>query len=152
MQSPPRKLQQALRGFIALLVVAAAAAIIVSIAFTISYSRAPEHGDYLSAAAITFVFAFAFTAAHTFLLGLPLLLIGAWLHLLRWWSCIVAGFLIGFLPSALVSGSSFLESWPMGVLGAIGGLIFWPLWNFWVQRTPVRVAAGPTEPPVGNAD
>ena len=139
MQSQPSKLQQVFKGFVALLISAVVIAIVVAILFAVS-AKQPE------GFAIAFLFAFIFTAAHSFLLGGPLLLLGAWRNAIRWWSCLLIGFLVGFIPSALVTGSDFLSAWPMGLFGLIGGLTFWLVWHYWVQRGPALPFAEPAEP------
>ncbi len=130
-----------LQTFCALLFAAVVPAVVVT--FLFSVASPSSHG-----AGIAFLIAFAFTAAHALILGGPLLLLGILLHAVRWWSCILAAFFIGFIPSALASGPSFLDAWPMGLLGAIGGFVFWLLWHVWVRRMPLRTTLLPAEPPV----
>ena len=127
------------RTLVALLIAAAVPAIVVTFFFTVSARSTRGSG-------IAFLIAFAFTAAHALVLGSPSLLLGIRLHAIRWWSCLLFSFLIGFIPSAWASGASFLDAWPMGILGAIGGLTFWLLWHFWVRRSATGAGPEPQSP------
>ena len=148
------KLQLALKTLLALLAGAVVPALIVAVVATVSITKADAPSSagsvlltVLSTAGITFLFALAFTAAHAFILGLPMVLLGIKLHAIRWWSCILVSFVIGFVPSALVSGSNFMSGAPIGgVLGAIGGLTFWLVWHFWVQHLSAGAASASSEP------
>jgi hypothetical protein len=75
------------------------------------------------------------------LLGMPMFLIGRWLHFIRWWSSAAAGFAIGLLMDVLIrlpyldyfSSSpigkvaySFLN---MGAIGTLTGFLFWLIWR-----------------------
>ncbi len=133
MQTQPSKLPFVIKSLIALLGTAVVTAILVAILFAVSAQQ-------LENIHIAFLFAFAFTAAYTFILGGPLLLLGAWRHAIHWWSCLLIGFLVGLVPSALIAGMPLFDAWPLALFGAIGGLVFWLLWHFWVQRTEIVVA------------
>ena len=83
---------------------------------------------------LTLVFIHAYLAAftHMFILGGPAFCLGQRFDAIRWWTCIIAGFVIGGLPLAIFSqGAWVVFSW--GVFGAIGGLAFWLLWRFWIH-------------------
>ncbi len=133
MQTQPSKLPLVIKSLIALLGTAVVTAILVAILFAVSAQQ-------LENIHIAFLFAFAFTAAYTFILGGPLLLLGAWRHAIHWWSCLLIGFLVGLVPSALIAGMPLFDAWPLALFGAIGGLVFWLLWHFWVQRREIVVA------------
>ncbi len=145
MQIHRSKLPQAFKGFVALLITAVATAILVAILISVEAGQ-PQNF------AIAFLFAFAFTAAYTFLVGAPLLLLGAWRNAIRWWSCLVIGFLVGLVPTALAAGTRLLDAWPMGLFGLFGGLVFWMVWHYWVQPAPRQPVTAPTEQPAGNSD
>ncbi len=133
------------KAFLALIIAAFVPAIVVSFFFSVS-ARSTEGSG------ITLLIAFAFTLAHALVLGGPLLLLGIRLGAIRWWSCILAAFFIGFIPSAWASGASFLDAWPMGVLGAIGGFTFWLLWRLWIRRNAAVKASTAVDEPVVAKD
>src|SRR5512140_1352085 len=112
MQIQPTRLQQVFKGFVALLVTAVVTALVVAVLMAVEAGQ-PQNF------AIAFLFAFMFTAAYTFLVGAPLLLLGAWRHAIYWWSCLLIGFLVGLVPTALVAGTRLLDAWPMGVFGLL---------------------------------
>ncbi len=140
------RLQQVIRIVAALLAGAVVPAVVVATVYMRALAQpsttAWDWQPSPSAFGITFVVALAFTLAHAFVLGLPLLLIGLRLRALRWWSCVLAAFVIGCVPS-LWASASLMEALPMGVLGAIGGLTFWLTWRHWPQQGQVTEAAGP---------
>jgi hypothetical protein len=80
---------------------------------------------------IIFVVTYLVAGAHVLVLGLPAFLLGQRLHAIRWWTCIVVGFVIGGLPIAIWRGSEFVL-WG-GLFGASGGFGFWLLWQFWIH-------------------
>ncbi len=145
MQIQSSKLQLVIKSLIALLGTAVITALVVAILMTVEAGQ-PQNF------AIAFLFAFAFTAAYTFIVGGPLLLLGAWRHAIYWWSCLLIGFLVGLVPTALVAGTRLFDAWPMGVFGLIGGLVFWLLWRYWVQSAPKQPVTVSTEQPAGNGD
>jgi len=96
------------------------------------------------------------SSLYIIFLGLPASIIGWWLRLIRWWSCIIIGFILGGFPLALlelsrgegsyttvgnvplkIDGVLTHEGWIdlaqkvglMGLLGAIGGFAFWLVWR-----------------------
>ncbi len=145
MQTQPTKLQLVIKSLIALLATAVATAIVVAILMVVEAGQPQNFG-------IAFLFTFAFTASYTFIVGGPMLLLGAWRHAIHWWSCLLIGFLVGLVPSALVAGVHLFDAWPLGLFGAVGGLVFWLQWHFWVQRAPARPAAPPVEQPAANVN
>ncbi len=145
METRSSKLPHVFKGIVALLITAVATAILVAVLITVEAGQ-PQNF------AIAFLFAFAFTAAYTFLVGGPLLLLGAWRNAIRWWSCLLIGFLVGLVPTALVAGTSLPDAWPMGLFGLIGGLVFWLVWHYWVQPTPAQTVTASTGQPAGNGD
>ena len=70
-------------------------------------------------------------AAHTFVLAIPAFLLGKRLNVIHWWSSILVAFLIGGSPIAIwLEWSKFI---PWGLFDASGGLVFWLLWQFWIN-------------------
>ncbi len=135
-----------LKTLVALLAGAVASALVVTSTFIISLARLGGNTSdlrttlhyLLNASVITFGVSLFFTAIFAFILGGPLLLLGIKLRWIRWWSTILMAFLIGFIPALLVDDqpTRFTDSLLIGVYGALGGLAFWLVWHFWVQRTP----------------
>jgi hypothetical protein len=99
-------------------------------------------------------------AFHVGILGFPAAIVGQYLKLVRWWSSILVGFILGCLPLAgfdllrgkgsseyagtvalLVDGVRTTAGWIkfvkelsiMGFFGAIGGLAFWLTWRFMIR-------------------
>ena len=72
----------------------------------------------------------AFLAMIVFALPLFVLLF-AW-NLIRWWSCLISGALIGALVAWFVRGNTLdIEALiPLSLAGAASGLSFWMIW--WV--------------------
>lgn len=93
------------------------------------------------------------------LFGLPAILIGWRLGLIRWWTCIAAGFFLSSIPGGLylwesttnartTSSANGIQYWingapttagliqylgsvlVMGLMGALGGFSFWLIWKF----------------------
>jgi len=80
-----------------------------------------------------FFFAYLAASAHMLVLGIPAFLLGKRLDAIRWWSCIIVGFVIGSLPMAIWMQGEWVVFVPWGLFGAIGGLAFWLLWRFWIR-------------------
>jgi len=80
---------------------------------------------------VIFVVTYLVAGAHVLMLGLPAFLLGQRLHAIRWWTCIIIGFVIGGLPIAIWRGYEFFL-WG-GLFGACGGFAFWLLWQFWIH-------------------
>lgn len=145
------RLQLAWKIFVALLAGAVVPAMVVGMLFWRGYAVTQVAGASslisamfqvpLLAVATAMLIALAFTAAHAFILGLPLLLLGMRLHAVRWWSILPLSFLIGLIPAALAGSPSLVEVLPMGGFGLIGGLTFWLVWHFWIGRTSRRGGA-----------
>ncbi len=148
------KLGTFLKSLVALLAGAFVPALIIALfaALSLAMNRGTDldapstTGAYLAyllySAGIAFLFAMFFTAAFAFILGLPLALIMMRFRLVRWWSCLLAGFLIGYLPSLWASWPDFLGALSLGGIGTIGGLTAWLVWHFWVERAAeARVSA-----------
>jgi len=61
------------------------------------------------------------------LLGYPAFLLGRKLHLIKWWSTIIAGCVIGALVSdALLGNQQFITT---SLMGAASALTFWAIWR-----------------------
>jgi hypothetical protein len=75
-------------------------------------------------------------SAHILLLGLPAFLVGLRLQAIRWWVCMIVGYVIGGLPMAIWMQGGWLVFVPWGTLGALGGFAFWLLWRFWIRWEP----------------
>src|SRR5215217_6117119 len=90
------------------------------------------------------------------LLGLPATLIGWRFRLIRWWTCVIAGFFLSSIPGGLFLWSTYsrgssaangIQYWIngaptragliqyfiivliTGLLGALGGFSFWLVWR-----------------------
>ena len=96
-----------------------------------AYSLIDNPRVSMLAIGVIFVFVYLVASAHSFLLGIPAFLLGKRLNVIHWWTCLLAGFLIGGLPIALWSRWS--EVIPWGLFGASGGFAFWLLWQFWIH-------------------
>jgi hypothetical protein len=88
--------------------------------------------DGIDVVTVVFFVAYFAGSTHMFILGGPAFWLGQRFDAIRWWTCIIAGFVIGGLPLAIfLQGAWEVFSW--GVFGAIGGLAFWFLWRFWIR-------------------
>lgn len=132
-----------LKSVLSLLAGAVVPALIIAVIFSVSLARSPGGNagadakvvELLSGAVIVFLFALAFTAAHAFILGVPLALVLIRFRLVRWWTCLPGGFLIGAIPSAWAVWPDLTSALVMGGgLGAIGGLTCWLAWHFLTRR------------------
>jgi hypothetical protein len=104
-------------------------------------------------ASLLMIFPFPVALGYVFLFGLPTLLAGWYLRAIRWWSVLIAAFIIAVVPSTLSvlfapigAGNTYL--WQdlgienlafvamgiiiMGFVGLSSGLVFWLLWRYWV--------------------
>lgn len=81
-----------------------------------------------------FPIGYLYSAAVTGVFALPLFLLGRRMRLIRWWSAIVCGFLIG----ALVSVGLQWPNWNgifdpatllYGTTGSVSGFAFWLIWR-----------------------
>jgi hypothetical protein len=134
------KVAQAVKGCVGLLF---SSLVVAVVATTVSASQE----QYWEGVEIWFFIWLPIGLAYVFLLGAPLLLVGIILRTVRWWSCLLASFLIGFLPTALSDiphWSALREDFVIGGgLGIIGGLTFWLLWQFWVLRKQPGAGTSP---------
>ena len=121
------------------LIVPAVPAIIVACYLVLAY--APRNfSDGLPAFGMIFFLAYLIGGAHVLVPGLPAFLLGKQLHAIRWWTCIITAFMIGGLPITLwtwhssppMGWQSVFVGW--GLFGVSGGLTFWLLWRYWVNR------------------
>jgi hypothetical protein len=121
------------------LIVPAVPAIIVACYLVLGY--APRNfSDGLPAFGMIFFLAYLIGGAHVLVLGLPAFLLGKQLHAIRWWTCIITAFMFGGLPITLwtwhnsppMGWQSVFVGW--GLFGVSGGLTFWLLWRYWVNR------------------
>lgn len=78
-------------------------------------------------------------ATYSFIVGLPILAIGWRLNLVRWWSSIIMGFLLGFplpilftlrMANTPLDRQVWADSFMLGIASAISGLAFWLIWRF----------------------
>lgn len=92
---------------------------------------------------------FVFSALFMTLFGAPAFLLGKRLNLVRWWSAIIVGSLLGTIVDVVVrwpgTGGS-LSSWVVAdfrslyvyidtVMGALTGFVFWLVWRRGQSRT-----------------
>ena len=82
-------------------------------------------------------FALVIASVHIFILGIPALLLGQRLGIIRWWSTLSVAFIIGALPTTILfwhDRSAVYAFAPiMGFFGVVGGLAFWIVWRYWVR-------------------
>ncbi len=143
MQNSVKKLTRVHKLLItfALVPVAPAAIIccLVAIAYLASFfsssslfGSAPKYG-------VLFGYAYLIAGKHVLFLGIPAFLVGLRFNALRWWTCMIIAFLIGFLPILLSTwyANKLQYGWqtllPWGLYGVSGGLTFWLLWRFWIH-------------------
>jgi demethylmenaquinone methyltransferase / 2-methoxy-6-polyprenyl-1,4-benzoquinol methylase len=145
-------------GSIVSLLAAAAMPSVIAGTFVSLISPSITAGIFLFA--IAFAYAFVVSLAHVLVLGLPVFLLGWRLRAIRWWSTLIAAFIVGAIPMAIwtwpdlsslgwrdyVSGFAFF-----GLFGVSGGIVFSLLWHYWIrpeqyyvieQKTPSGNAAG----------
>jgi hypothetical protein len=67
----------------------------------------------------------------SFLLGFPAFLLTKYLRVIKWWSSVIAGVIIGALPALKDDSFLFYVS-----LGAISGFVFWLIWRLGDDRNP----------------
>ena len=132
------------KTLLAFLAAALAPAIIYTIIFYFNtpigsiVSRSDALHESLQYGAIAFVVAFA----DLVVLGIPAFFLGMYLRAIRWWTTLLAAFVVGAAPCAIyiwtpsrlgLSLSSYFYSISaFGLLGLSGGLVFWLLWKYWV--------------------
>ena len=120
-------------------VIPAVPAIIVAGYLVLAYApRTISEG--LPAFGMIFILAYLIASAHVLVLGVPAFLLGKQFHAIRWWTCIITAFIIGGLPitfwtwhdSPPSGWQSVFLGW--GLFGVSGGLVFWLLWRYWINR------------------
>ena len=127
------------KTIVSFVVAPAVPAIIVASYLVLAYASR-LNSDSLSAFALIFSLAYLIAAAHVLLLGVPAFLLGKRLHAIRWWTCLIIAFIIGGLPITLWTWHNspptgwWSVSLAWGLFGASGGLTFWLLWQYWVNR------------------
>ncbi len=88
------------------------------------------------------VLVYLYSLAAGLVLGLPLLLLGLRLNLVRWWTALVAGIVAGGVAMFIFSLPDAVTAHNLAYAGAIGapsGLAFWLIW---IQgRSPAEAAA-----------
>lgn len=101
-------------------------------------------GAIIDVGAIVFVIAHI----HTFIFGAPLLILGLFFKTIRWWTTLIGGFTVGFIPYTIlmltisISLDTTKEMLPyvlatsliLGLFGVSGGISFWLLWKYWVTK------------------
>jgi hypothetical protein len=113
-------------GIVGFLVAPLIAALILS-----ATTRLVPPSDIIARIGMLPVF-YYFSAVATCLLGLPVFLIFRRLRLLRWWSVLASGFVIGALMGALVGESNHAQLPDMLLMagaGAVAALGFWAIWS-----------------------
>jgi hypothetical protein len=86
---------------------------------------------------------------HVVILGIPLVIIAWYYKFIRLWTCLLAGFLLSCIPTAIIfSGMNHLTiekiySWAGGILipalfmgffGTVGGFAFWFVWQIRIHQ------------------
>ncbi len=127
------------KTIVSFLVVPVVPAIIVDCFLVLAY--APRNiSDSLPAFGMIFILAYAIAGVHVLVLGVPAFLLGKRFRAIHWWTCIIAAFIIGGLPMTLftwhmsppMGWQSIFLGW--GLFGASGGLVFWLLWRYWIDK------------------
>jgi len=80
---------------------------------------------------------FFISAMVMIVLGFPLLCLGLKFHLVKWWSALIAGFIVGDLLIVMFSWPRmpFLVGFfSMGTIGAVSAFGFWLTWTFLDRR------------------
>ncbi len=135
MDTPPSsRLQQVVRAALALLAGALMPALFAAALYMRSLGQEGSGTQpSFSWFGAVFIVVLAFSLAHVVVLGLPLLLLGPRLRALRWWSVLLAAFVIGFVPYAWAAWPDVQSALLTGGLGVVGGLSFWLVWRYWRQ-------------------
>ncbi|CAG0973722.1 hypothetical protein ANAEL_01324 [Anaerolineales bacterium] len=111
--------------------------------------------DMFTWAALLMMFAVPVAFGYVFLVGPPTLLAGWYFRAIRWWSVLVAAFVVSVVPATLsllsapigppetpylwqdlsVENLGFVAMTiiVMGFVGLSSGLVFWLLWRYWVS-------------------
>ena len=72
------------------------------------------------------------SAAATALLGAPIFFSLLRINLVRWWSALVAGFVVGAVVAVLLRPPNLAhvrEIMLLGLEGAVSGFVFWVIWK-----------------------
>ncbi len=72
------------------------------------------------------------SAAATALLGAPIFFSLLRINLVRWWSALVAGFVVGAVVAVLLRLPNLAhvrEIMLLGLEGAVSGFVFWVIWK-----------------------
>src|SRR5262249_55931071 len=85
----------------------------------------------LGSAAGTFVVTYPFSAAFTFLFGIPTFLLLRRFRPGKWWIAVIVGFLLGIPVAAAVRSGSLnpRDMLVFGPLAAGAALVFWLIWS-----------------------
>lgn len=105
------------------------AAILPAAYLAIAFPLAPDSWSAVIGSFFVFLF---FSTAATLVLALPLLLMLRKLGLVRWWSALIAGGLVGAVALFCVTSfqsANVQTTMQYVVLGAISGLSFWVFWR-----------------------
>jgi hypothetical protein len=118
------------RATLAFLIAPLVAALLYALLASISGGNETDSGPlyFLVATLRVYVYAGIFTA----LLAVPAFLILNRLRLLRWWSAIVSGAVVGLVFAALFSGPNARNLQGrliLALIGGISGLAFWLIWR-----------------------
>lgn len=93
----------------------------------------PLSGDRdLPSIAGSFFVAYYFTFIATAILGIPIFLMLSKLKLVRWWSAITAGLLVGVIALIAVRFGGDIDLVTLlrfGMLGGGAGCLFWIIWR-----------------------
>ena len=114
---------------VAFLVTPAIPAILVVCFFVLKSSQGTTRIDIGTYTGLFFV-AYLFAVAHELVLGLPAYFLGWRWHAIRWWTCLTIGFMIGYIPITILMQAPWTGFITWGVLGGVGGLMFWLLLRF----------------------
>jgi CDP-diglyceride synthetase len=121
-------------GVVGFLVAPLVAAVILS-----ATTRLFEPTDIIGRAGMLPVF-YSFAVAPTLLLGLPAFLIFRRLRMLRWWSVMGTGMLIGALMGTIVGAQSHAQNFNMLLMGGIGAVAAGAFWLIWMSARSTREA------------
>ncbi len=141
---------QFIKIVVALFIAATTPAIICfSIISSMLFINRPESWLEAAGAAIEFgIIVFIIALIHTFIFGAPLFILGLFFKMIRWWTTLIGGFTIGFMPYTIlmltisISLDTTKEMFPyvlaisliLSLFGVSGGISFWLLWKYWVKK------------------
>jgi hypothetical protein len=110
--------QRTVLGFLAAPLVAAVGVLLSSIAARDAFSDPLE---FLVSIVLWWLYGMLFTAV----LALPLFLLLRSLNLLRWWTSLATGLIVGGVGIATLNGRTLFDVVQLVVCGGLGGLAFW---------------------------